>query len=296
MSKGPCRSTLIFLHSLKKYKEAAMHKKSKALSRLGIFLIFTSIISFIVFYLVVMISQENYSYVDVDTLELVQTQEIEQGAPIAIIRTTAGEMRAVLYPEQAPKTVESFIALAESGYYNDSYVFEQKADVYFAAGSPNPDGSLGDQGKEEYEKIPRELHQNLWPFKGALCVMNTTVEGGFFDRLFGDSTYYTGSRFMVIGSMDFEDEAFVTEFREASGSELIADAFIERGGVPNFSQQQAVFGQVYAGFDVLDALLAAEVEETTNAGGYTPPVEECRILEISIGSYSEEDAAMNELP
>lgn len=273
-----------------------MQKKSKTLSRLGIFLIFTSIISFIVFYLVVMMSSQNYSYIDADTLELVQTQEIEEGAPTAIITTTAGEMRAVLYPEYAPKTVESFIALAESGYYDNTYVFEQKQDVYFAAGSANADGTLGENAKEEYERIPRELHQNLWPFRGALCAMNTSVEGSFTEKLFGGQTYYTGSRFMVLGSMDFTDEAYVEEFREASGSEMLADAFIERGGVPNLSQQQAVFGQVYAGFDVLEAIYGAEVVTETNAGGYTPPVEECRILSITIGTYGEEDAAMNELP
>lgn len=273
-----------------------MRKKSKALSRLGIFLIVTSIISFLVFYFVIMMASQNYSYVDVSTMELVQTQEIEEGAPIAIITTTEGEMRAVLYPEYAPETVENFISLAESGYYNDSYIFEQKQDVYFAAGSPNEDGSLGENADGTNEKVVRELHQNLWPFQGALCAMTTSVEGGFFDRLLGGQTYYTGSRFMVLGSMDFTDEEYVTEFREASGSEALADAFIERGGVPNLSQQVTVFGQVYAGLDVMEAILTAEVVEETNAGGYTPPAEECRILSVAIGTYGAEDAEMNELP
>ncbi len=269
--------------------------KSKTLSRLGIFLIFTSVISFVVFYLVVMISQENYSYIDVNTLELVQTQEIAEGSPTAIIQTTYGEIRAVLYPEQAPKTVENFIALAEKGYYDNTYVFEQKTDVYFAAGAATVHGALSDQATEEQERIPRELHQNLWPFRGALCAMNTAVDGGFTDRLFGSQSYFTGSRFMVLGSVDFND-AYITEFREASGSEMLADAFIERGGVPNLSQQMAVFGQTYAGFDVIAEICAAAVEETTNVSGYTPPVDECKILSITISNYGEADAEMNELP
>lgn len=265
-----------------------MHKKSKTLSRLGIFLIIASVFSFIVFYAIVMISNQNYTYIDVETLELVQTQEIEEGAPIAVINTTYGEIRAVLYPEYAPETVEQFTALAQSGYYDDTYVFEQKQDVYFAAGAPNADGSLAEDSNTD-EHVPAELHQNLWPFKGALCVLNTTVEGGFFDKLFQNTRTFTGSRFMVLGSVDFTDEEFVTQFREASGSEMLADAFIERGGVPNFSQQMTVFGQTYEGIDVIEEICAAEIQAETNTAGYTPPVEECKILSIRIEEYGAEE-------
>ncbi len=264
-----------------------MYNKKRTLSRLGIFLLLASLISFIIFYIIVMFSNQGYTYVDVETMELVQTQEIEEGAPIAVIETSYGEIRAVLYPEYAPQTVEQFISLAESGYYNDTYVFEQKEDVYFAAGTPNADGSLGEENRTN-EHVPLEVHQNLWPFKGALCVLNTSVEGGFFDRLFKNTETFTGSRFMVLGSVDFTDEEFVTQFREASGSEELADAFIERGGVPNFAQQMTVFGQTYEGLEVVEAICAAAVQAETNAAGYTPPAEECKIISVTIGEYRAE--------
>lgn len=263
-------------------------RKKRNLSKLGIFLLLASVISFIVFYVTVMISNKGYTYVDVNTLELVQEQEIEEGAPIAIVDTTYGEFRAVLYPQYAPETVENFISLAESGYYDDTYVFEQKQDIYAAAGAPYADGSLED-GAETNERIPVEPHQNLWPFKGALCAMNTTVEGGFFDRLFQNTQTYSGSRFMVLGSVDFTDEEFVTQFREASGSEELADVFIARGGVPNFAQQMTIFGQTYEGLEVVEKICAAQVQEAANAAGYTPPVEECRILSITISEYGTEE-------
>ncbi len=259
--------------------------KRRNLSRLGIFLLLASLISFIIFYIIVMFSNQGYTYVDVETMELVQTQEIEEGAPIAVIETSYGEIRAVLYPEYAPQTVEQFVSLAESGYYDNTYVFEQKEDVYFAAGTPQPDGSLG-EGTNEH--VPLEVHQNLWPFKGALCVLNTSVEGGFFDRLFKNTETFTGSRFMVLGSVDFTDEEFVTQFREASGSEELADAFVERGGVPNFAQQMTVFGQTYEGIDVVEQICAAAVQAETSAAGYTPPVEECIIYSVTIGEYTAE--------
>ena len=152
--------------------------KRRSLSTLGIFLLAASVISFIIFYIIVMVSNQGYSYVDVDTMELIQLEEIEEGAPIAVIDTTMGEIRCVLYPEYAPKTVAQFIRLAENGYYDNTYVFEAKNDVYFAAGAGDAQGNLPDGATEEQEKLPQELHQNLWPLRGALCSLNTTEEGG----------------------------------------------------------------------------------------------------------------------
>jgi peptidyl-prolyl cis-trans isomerase B (cyclophilin B) len=261
--------------------------KSKTLSRLGVFLLLTSVISFIVFYVIVMVSSRSQTYVDVSTMELVQMQEIEEGAPIAVVDTTYGEFRAVLYPQYAPATVENFITLANAGYYDNTLVFEQKQGVYAAAGAPNTDGSLDNQTVTN-EYIPIEPHQNLWPLRGALCAMNTNEEGGFFDRLFGNTKTYSGSRFLLLGSVDFTDEAFVTEFREVTGSEELANAFVERGGVPNFAQQMTVFAQTYEGMEVVDAICNAAVLEAPNAAGYTPPVEECRILSVKIAEYAPE--------
>ena len=41
-----------------------------------------------------------------------------EGDTIAIFDTSAGEVRAVLYPELAPMAVDNFVGLAEQGYYN----------------------------------------------------------------------------------------------------------------------------------------------------------------------------------
>ena len=267
--------------------------KRRSLSTLGIFLLAASVVSFIIFYVIVMVSNQGYSYVDVNTMELTQLREIEEGAPIAVIDTTLGEIRCVLYPEYAPKTVAQFTRLAENGYYDNTYVFEAKNDVYFAAGAGDADGNLPDGATEEQERLPQELHQNLWPLRGALCALNTTEEGGYFARVFKSQKKYTGSRFMILGSVDFSDEEFVQQFRDASGSEELADAFIERGGVPNFSQQVTVFGQVYEGMEVSDAICAAALAQE-NAAGYTPPAEEIRILSVTIGSYGEEETETQE--
>lgn len=50
--------------------------------------------------------------------EELQFQAPAEGDPIAIFNTSAGEVRAVLYPDVAPMAVENFTRLAQEGYYN----------------------------------------------------------------------------------------------------------------------------------------------------------------------------------
>ena len=47
-----------------------------------------------------------------------QFQAPNEGDPIAIFHTSKGEIRAVLYPDDAPMAVENFTGLVEQGYYN----------------------------------------------------------------------------------------------------------------------------------------------------------------------------------
>lgn len=262
---------------------------------MGIFLLAAALLSFLAFYVIVMVSNQGYHYIDTDTLEFVQTQEIPDDTPTAVITTSLGEIRAVLYPEYAPNTVSQFISLAEKGFYDNTSVFEAKNNVYFAAGSADDSGTAKSPVFANQEQVPLELHQNLWPFRGALCALNTSVDTSFTKRLFKTETHYTGSRFMLLNSVDFSDEEFVARFREASGSEELADMFIRLGGVPNFSQQVTVFGQAYSGLDVIDQITSVQLAEDTDQQGYTPPLDEIKIISIRIASYTEEDRNLNQL-
>ena len=270
-------------------------KKKKALSTMGIFLLAAAVLSFLVFYILVMISQQNYHYIDPDTLEFVQTQEIPDGAPTAIIQTSLGEIRAVLYPEYAPKTVSQFISLAEKGWYDNTYIFDVKDSVYFSAGAADASGSEKTPVFDNQEKVPQELHQNLWPFSGALCAVNTTKDTSFSKRLFKTEELYSGSRFMFLNSVDFSDEAFVSEFKEASGSQELADTFIQLGGVPNFAQQMTIFGQAYSGLDVIQQISSVQTSDSADPSGFTPPQQEIKILSVTISSYSQQDRDFNQL-
>lgn len=225
--------------------------------------------------------EDNNTYIVINpnTMELVQLKKPQEGDPIAVIDTTLGEVRIRLYPEYSPDAVKNFTELAEKGYYDNTYIFDAQDGAYSGCGSAEKNGSTG---KDSNERVKRELNQDLWPFRGAVCMLNTEYERSFKEKIFGGGTYYCGSRFLLINSIQFTDEV-ASELREASTSETLAEAFIEKGGLPNLSQQMTIIGQTYEGFDVVDALASLESEKT---GSYKTPKEDVMINSITIGTYS----------
>ena len=69
------------------------------------------------------LEQQSKTFVDMSKVQLIQLDEPESDAPAMKITTTAGTIVAELFPEQAPAYVKQFTELAESGYYDDTYVF-----------------------------------------------------------------------------------------------------------------------------------------------------------------------------
>ncbi|MBP5581134.1 MAG: peptidylprolyl isomerase [Ruminococcus sp.] len=234
-----------------------------------------------------MAKNNNYIPIDPETMKLVQLDPPKDGDPVAIVDTTLGEYRFVLYPQYSPNAVANFTELANQGYYDNTYVFQSESGVYSAAGAPNKNGDANDNS---HELVVRELNQDLWPFKGAVLAMNTTVERSFKEKLFGGGTYYNGSRFMTVNTIEFTDE-LKKEIMEVSNNEALGEAFVEHGGVPNFSQQITVIGQTYKGMDVVEKLASLE---TQDMGSYKVPVEDIMIKSVKISTYSAEEEAKTE--
>ena len=140
---------------------------------------------------------ENY-----DNIELIQFEP------------DVGDMKAVLYPDEAPNAVSLFVSTAESGGYNGltAGLYEQKS--VFTLDAPEIDGTY-----------KAELHKNLWPFKGALCM----TDGG--DIVFINTVQYTD-----------EDKEYLSA---------------EEGEMPEV--RHAFFGQVFEGVDVLEKIADSEM-------------------------------------
>ncbi|MBO4878340.1 MAG: peptidylprolyl isomerase [Ruminococcus sp.] len=228
---------------------------------------------------------KNDTYVDIDpeTVKLVQLDPPKEGDPIAIVDTDLGEFRMRLYPEYSPEAVKNFTELAESGYYNDTYVFDSGSGAFASMGAPQKNGELPVGYDTTREDIPRELHQDLWPIRGTVMSLARAGKRGIKEVLLGGTQYYSGSRFLVVDTIKFTPE-LEEELREISTIEGLGDAFIGKGGVPNFSQQMTIIGQTYEGFEVIDALSSLESKDN---GAYHIPVEDVKIKTVTIGTYSE---------
>lgn len=174
---------------------------------------------------------------DYSDMSLIQLDAPAEDAVRVKISTTAGDMTAVIYKDECPVAADIFISAAESGDYNgiDAVRYEQGS--VFTLDAPEIDGIY-----------KAELHKNLWPFKGALCMNDS-----------GDIIF--------INTVSFTDEE--KEYLSAEEGEMpeVRHAFYEHGGVPNYSGQYAVFGQVVEGMDVLEKIAAADMEEEIKVTG-----------------------------
>jgi len=254
------------------------------------FIITTSLVmgGLTVFLLYTSVAQERNNQsisIDMDTINLVQLDEPHEGEPVATVETTLGSFSFVLYPQYSPNAVKNFIELAESGYYDNTYVFNSESGVYSSMGSKLKNGDLPEEYDLSRELVERELNQDLWPFKGAVCSLTTSVDKSFKEKVFGGGTYFNGSRFAVLNTVEFTDEE-KEELKGGLENNIIADAFIEKGGIPNFSQQMTVIGQTYEGLDVVETLSSLE---TQDSGVYKVPKEDIMIISVRIGVYTSEN-------
>src|SRR5437899_6842544 len=99
----------------------------------------------------------------------------------AIIRTNHGPIHIALYPEEAPKTVDNFVKLANDGFY-DSVIFHRVIpDFMIQGGDPTGTGSGGPGYTFEDEFNDRKVE------RGALAMANA-----------GPNT--NGSQFFIVTS------------------------------------------------------------------------------------------------
>ena len=165
-----------------------------------------------------------------------------EGDKIAVIETSEGTIRAVLYPEIAPQTCTCFEQLAEAGYY-DGLSFSRAEEGFMIESGLAEDGSAATpwDGKTylpEYSK--RLLH-----YSGALCmaVNSSGKQAGVF--------------YIVTALPDSVSEERKQELTAAERSEGAADAYVQGGGLPELDFTDTVFGQVFEGMEAADRIASS---------------------------------------
>lgn len=146
----------------------------------------------------------------------------ESSNPTATIKIKDyGKIVAELYPEQAPNTVNNFIELAESGFYNNLTFHRVINDFVIQGGDPKGNGTGGP---------------------------GYSIKGEFSDNGFDKNTIsHTEGVLSMARSVD----------NDSAGSQF----FIVSGDATYLDGQYAGFGKVVEGMDIVDEIETIETDE-----------------------------------
>lgn len=229
---------------------------------------------------------------NIDTSTILQAQMPAEGDEIAVITTSAGVVKMMFYPEEAPKAVENFKTLAKSGYYDGLLFHRVINDFMVQTGDPEGTGAGGEScwGEPFQDEISDKLHY----YRGAVAMANR-----------GANT--NGSQFFIVQQKDVREDALkvlqdardnneeelgvtLTDGAYYTFSQLFPDAVLnyyrEVGGAAHleyvFGNPYTIFGQVFEGLDVIDTIAGAETDENDK------PLEDITIESITFESYTAE--------
>ena len=190
-----------------------------------------------------------------------QLQTPAQGELCAeIIVENYGSIYVRLFSEDARKAVENFKTLSENGSYDGIPVNRLVQDYMIQAG--DKDG-FGLSGKSIYGGgFANEISERLQPIRGALCMANLGEDSTNSIQFFFVQTKAS----VVRGLKDPLDNRYnitlAQYLKEAYGTDL-TDAQLQLyetyGGAPWLYGHNTVFGQIYDGYEVLDAMMESKV-------------------------------------
>ena len=215
---------------------------------------------------------------------ITQLDPPEKGEEIAVIHTSMGDIKVKFFPDEAPKAVENFKTLAKDGYYDGITFHRVINDFMIQGGDPTGTGTGGESiygGAFEDEFSP-----DLYNFRGALSMansgMNTNgsqffivqkpgIQDGYWEYIdslvkeFGDSQVLFDNQSNRLVKVNYSDEA--------------RELYNENGGTPHLDYGHTVFGQVFEGMDVVDAIASVAVDENDK------PADDVIITSISFENY-----------
>lgn len=220
-----------------------------------------------------------------------------------------GEIKAVLFPKAAPVGVDNFQKLCDSGFYKGLNIHRVREDFMFQGGSLNGDGTGGD-AMVNGGQFDIETAQNARHFYGALCyanaagknstqfyIVNTdqpqTVGAANVERItnninlrldeLNDNAKEYGEDYVNATLYDIQYDQNALDFDMYASDEVKA-RYLQKGGYAPLDGNYTVFGQVYEGFDVIEAISAAEVEDN-GANEKSKPVKDIIIKDVSVSVF-----------
>lgn len=211
------------------------------------------------------------------TSEERQFTQPADGDLIAVFTTSLGEVRAVLYPDAAPMAVYNFVGLARTGYYDGTKIWRSQYGFAVQGGDATGTGTGGSTIWSN-NPYPLEADAGLKHYAGSLCAAFAT--GG--DVSGGNSQFY-----FVAALPDSVDEAQQEQLAAQGYSEAQIAAYAAAGGLPYLDNTDTVFGQVYQGMDVVDAMACVDTVQDEEGNETWRPTDEAAITieRVTIATY-----------
>jgi cyclophilin family peptidyl-prolyl cis-trans isomerase len=171
-------------------------------------------------------------------------QQPEIKGPRVLLETSMGDILLGFYPDQAPLSVENFMAYVEAGHYDGLIFHRVIPDFMIQAGGHEPDLAMR---MGERDQIRNESDNGLKNTRGTIAMARTAAP------------HSASAQFFI---------------------NLTDNAFLDFGAQGPNQWGYAVFGTVLEGMDTVDAIAAVQ---TGNAGGMqNVPAEPIIILSATV--------------
>ena len=176
-----------------------------------------------------------------------QLEKPQSGDIVVKMRTNYGDLLFRMFPDRAPQACENFLTHAKNGYY-DGLIFHRVInDFMIQGGAPTGTGMGGESiwGKAFEDEFDVDLHN----FRGALSMANS-------------GPHTNGSQFFVVQA-DKVPAMMLSQMEGLTDKGFpyqVQENYKKVGGTPWLDFKHTVFGQLYDGFDVLDAIAAVKVD------------------------------------
>ena len=192
-----------------------------------------------------------------------QLDKPQAGETVAVMHTTMGDISIRLFKDKVTRTVNNFVELSKKGYYNGLIFHRVIKDFMIQGGDPT---GTGCGGESIYgEKFEDEFDPDLHNIKGALSMANA-----------GPNT--NGSQFFIVQASEVPS-GMIEQMRglaDRGFPENTVNAYEKLGGTPWLDFRHSVFGQVFEGMDVVDAIA------NVKTNGSDKPLEDVKIISIDI--------------
>ena len=187
------------------------------------------------------------------------------GDTIAVFDTSMGEIRAVLFPDGAPRAVENFVTLARQGYYDGLSFHRVIEDFLIQSGDPTGTGTGGQSAFGGY--FADEISDRLHNYTGALAMANSGEDSN-------------GSQFFIVATgADSVSRQLADKMLTAGWRQEVVDAYRACGGAPYLDSRHTVFGQVYQGMETVYKIAAQATDENDR------PKQEILLNRVQIAEY-----------